>query len=91
MADSLVALTTAWANSSVCAGGVVDLARRRGPVLYARRDEVAGWETLLFINSAMVQPEDTPIRWTEPDDQRITMVGGWLRRSGSELSGFSTC
>ena len=27
-----------------------------------------------------VQPLDAPARWTEPGDQRITVVGGWLRR-----------
>ena len=54
----------------------------RGPVLYAQQR--SGWLGRLFtvykLRTMTVQPLDAPARWTEPGDQRITVVGGWLRR-----------
>ena len=54
----------------------------RGPVLYAQQR--SGWLgrpfTVYKLRTMTVQPADAPARWTEPGDQRITAVGGWLRR-----------
>ena len=54
----------------------------RGPLLYAQRR--SGWLgrpfTVYKLRTMTVQPADAPVCWTEPGDQRITMVGGWLRR-----------
>ena len=54
----------------------------RGPVLYAQQR--SGWLgrpfTVYKLRTMTVQPLDAPARWTEPGDQRITVVGGWLRR-----------
>lgn len=83
MADSLVAavlllLTAPFVLLAVLLIWLED----RGPVLYAQRR--SGWLgrpfTVYKLRTMTVQPEDAPVRWTEPDDQRITMVGGWLRR-----------
>ena len=54
----------------------------RGPVLFAQKR--SGWLgrpfTVYKLRTMTVQPLDAPACWTEPGDQRITMVGGWLRR-----------
>ena len=54
----------------------------RGPVFYAQQR--SGWLgrpfTVYKLRTMKVQPTDAPARWTEPGDQRITMVGVWLRR-----------
>ena len=54
----------------------------RGPVLFAQRR--SGWLgrpfTLYKLRTMTVQPADAPACWTQPGDQRITMVGFWLRR-----------
>ena len=54
----------------------------RGPVLYAQQR--SGWLgrpfTVYKLRTMSVQPADAPARWTQPGDQRITAVGGWLRR-----------
>ena len=53
-----------------------------GPVFYVQ--ERSGWLgrpfKLLKLRTMTVQPRDAPARWTELGDQRITAVGGWLRR-----------
>ena len=54
----------------------------RGPVFYAQRR--SGWLgrpfTVYKLRTMKVQPADAPACWTQPGDQRITMVGVWLRR-----------
>ena len=54
----------------------------RGPVFFAQQR--SGWLgrpfTVYKLRTMYVQPSDAPARWTEPGDQRITAVGGWLRR-----------
>ena len=54
----------------------------RGPIFYVQ--ERSGWLGRPFklykLRTMTVQPTDAPARWTEPGDQRITAVGGWLRR-----------
>ncbi len=54
----------------------------RGPVFYAQSR--SGWLgrsfTVYKLRTMTVQPADAPACWTEPGDQRITLVGGWLRR-----------
>ena len=83
MADLLVAavlllLTTPFVLLAVLLIWLED----RGPVLYAQRR--SGWLgrpfTVYKLRTMTVQPADAPACWTEPGDQRITMVGGWLRR-----------
>ena len=54
----------------------------RGPVLYAQQR--SGWLgrpfTVYKLRTMTVQPDDAPALWTQPGDQRITVVGDWLRR-----------
>ena len=54
----------------------------RGPVFYAQQR--SGWLgrpfTVYKLRTMSVQPVDAPARWTQPGDQRITAVGGLLRR-----------
>ena len=53
-----------------------------GPVFYSQQR--SGWLgrpfTLLKLRTMAVQPVDGPALWTKPGDQRITVVGQWLRR-----------
>ncbi len=54
----------------------------QGPVFY--RQQRSGWLgrpfTVLKLRTMRVQPNSSQILWTQPDDQRITAVGHWLRR-----------
>lgn len=54
----------------------------RGPVIYSQQR--SGWLgrpfTLYKLRTMTVQPADAPAMWTQPGDQRITVVGGLLRR-----------
>ncbi|TCD58104.1 sugar transferase [Synechococcus sp. BS55D] len=54
----------------------------RGPVVYSQQR--SGWLgrpfTVFKLRTMHVQPADAPALWTQPDDQRITRVGLWLRR-----------
>ena len=54
----------------------------RGPVFYAQQR--SGWLgrpfTVLKLRTMTVQPADAPAEWTHVGDQRITSVGGVLRR-----------
>ena len=54
----------------------------RGPVMYAQQR--TGWLgrpfTVYKLRTMTEQAPDAPARWTEPSDQRITKVGGLLRR-----------
>ena len=54
----------------------------RGPVFYAQQR--SGWLgrpfTVLKLRTMTVQPADAPAEWTQVGDQRITAVGGVLRR-----------
>ena len=54
----------------------------RGPVFYAQQR--SGWLgrpfTVYKLRTMIVQPPDVPACWTELEDQRITSVGGFLRR-----------
>ena len=53
-----------------------------GPVFYSQQR--SGWLgrpfTVLKLRTMAVQPADGPVLWTKPGDQRITVVGQWLRR-----------
>jgi len=53
-----------------------------GPMFYAQQR--SGWLgrpfTVLKLRTMSVQPVDAPAKWTQPGDQRITAVGGVLRR-----------
>ena len=53
-----------------------------GPVFYVQQR--SGWLgrpfTVRKLRTMSVQPVDAPAQWTQPGDQRITVVGGVLRR-----------
>ena len=54
----------------------------RGPIFYSQKR--SGWLgrpfTVLKLRTMTVQPVDAPAQWTQVGDQRITAVGGVLRR-----------
>tara|TARA_B100001939_G_scaffold57790_1_gene46921 strand:- start:305 stop:1306 length:1002 start_codon:yes stop_codon:yes gene_type:complete len=54
----------------------------RGPIVYSQKR--SGWLgrpfTVLKLRTMTVQPADAPAEWTQVGDQRITSVGGVLRR-----------
>jgi len=54
----------------------------QGPVFYIQQR--SGWLGQSFkvvkLRTMTVQPVDAPATWTTHKDQRITFVGGWLRR-----------
>ena len=54
----------------------------RGPIFYAQKR--SGWLgrpfTVLKLRTMTVQSPGSPVTWTQLGDQRITRVGGWLRR-----------
>ena len=54
----------------------------RGPVFYAQQR--SGWLgrpfTVMKLRTMSVQPPDAPAEWTQVGDQRITAIGGILRR-----------
>lgn len=54
----------------------------RGPIFYSQKR--SGWLgrpfTVLKLRTMTVQPADAPAEWTQVGDQRITAVGGVLRR-----------
>tara|TARA_Y100001954_G_scaffold220173_1_gene255019 strand:- start:294 stop:1643 length:1350 start_codon:yes stop_codon:yes gene_type:complete len=54
----------------------------QGPVFYAQQR--TGWLgrpfTVLKLRTMTVQPSDAPAEWTQIGDQRVTVVGGFLRR-----------
>ena len=83
MADLLVAAVLLLLTSPfVLLAAFLIWLEDRGPVLYAQQR--SGWLgrpfTVHKLRTMTVQPADAPARWTEPGDQRITLVGGFLRR-----------
>lgn len=54
----------------------------RGPIFYSQQR--SGWLgrpfTVLKLRTMSVQPADAPAEWTQEGDQRITAIGGVLRR-----------
>ena len=54
----------------------------RGPIFYVQKR--SGWLgrpfTVLKLRTMSVQSPGSPATWTQLGDQRITRVGGWLRR-----------
>ena len=83
MADLLVAalLLLITAPFMVVAALLIWL-EDRGPVFYAQQR--SGWLgrpfTVLKLRTMTVQPANAPAEWTQVGDQRITAVGGVLRR-----------
>ena len=83
MADLLVAalllLTTA---PFIAVAALLIWLEDRGPVFYAQQR--SGWLgrpfTVMKLRTMSVQPADAPAEWTKVGDQRITAVGGVLRR-----------
>ena len=83
MADLLLAALLLFLTSPfVLLAALLIWLEDRGPVLYAQQR--SGWLgrpfTVYKLRTMTVEPADAPARWTEPGDQRITQVGGWLRR-----------
>tara|TARA_B100000674_G_scaffold499469_1_gene546256 strand:+ start:418 stop:1767 length:1350 start_codon:yes stop_codon:yes gene_type:complete len=54
----------------------------KGPIFYTQQR--SGWLgtpfKVLKLRTMTVQPSDAPAIWTTVGDQRITYIGGWLRR-----------
>ena len=83
MADLLVAAVLLLITSPfVLVAALLIWLEDRGPVLYAQKR--SGWLgrpfTVYKLRTMTVQPADSPALWTQPGDQRITLVGEWLRR-----------
>ena len=83
MADLLVAAVLLLLTAPfVLVAALLIWLEDRGPVVYAQQR--TGWLgrpfTVYKLRTMTVQPENAPASWTQPGDQRITLVGGWLRR-----------
>jgi lipopolysaccharide/colanic/teichoic acid biosynthesis glycosyltransferase len=83
MADLLVAAVLLLLSAPfVLLAALLIWLEDRGPVVYAQQR--SGWLgrpfTVYKLRTMTVQPTNAPARWTQPGDQRITRVGGWLRR-----------
>lgn len=83
MADLLVAAVLLLLSAPfVLLAALLIWLEDRGPVVYVQQR--SGWLgrpfTVYKLRTMTVQPADAPARWTQPGDQRITAVGGWLRR-----------
>ena len=83
MADLLVAVLLLLLTAPfVLLAALLIWLEDRGPVLYAQQR--SGWLgrpfTVYKLRTMTVQPADAPALWTQPGDQRITVVGDWLRR-----------
>lgn len=83
MADLLVSATLLLLTAPfILAASLLIWIEDRGPVFYVQQR--SGWLgrpfRVLKLRTMTVQPVDAPAQWTQPGDQRITVVGGWLRR-----------
>ena len=83
MADLLVALVLLLLTSPFIAGAALLIwMEDRGPIFYSQQR--SGWLgrpfTVLKLRTMSVQPADAPVEWTQVGDQRITAIGGILRR-----------
>ena len=83
MADLLVSATLLLLTFPfILAAALLIWIEDRGPVFYVQQR--SGWLgrpfRVLKLRTMTVQPVDAPAQWTQPGDQRITVVGGWLRR-----------
>ena len=83
LADMFVAASLLMLTAPLVGlGGLLIWLEDQGPVFY--RQQRSGWLGLPFtvfkLRTMTVQPIDGPALWTKPGDQRITVVGQWLRR-----------
>ena len=83
LADLLVATTLLFATAPfIAVAALLIWLEDRGPVFYAQQRSC--WLgrpfTVLKLRTMTVQPADAPAEWTQVGDQRITVVGGFLRR-----------
>jgi len=83
LADVFVAATLLLITAPVVlTAAVLIWLEDRGPIVYAQQR--SGWRgrpfSVLKLRTMTVQPSDAPAIWTKPGDQRITPVGGVLRR-----------
>ena len=83
MADLLVAATLLLLTAPfVMVAALLIKLEDGGPVFYSQQR--SGWLgrpfTVLKLRTMSVQPVDAPAKWTQLGDQRITAVGGVLRR-----------
>ena len=83
LADMFVAASLLMLTAPLVGlGGLLIWLEDQGPVFY--RQQRSGWLGLPFtvfkLRTMTVQPIDGPALWTKPGDQRITVVGHWLRR-----------
>ena len=83
LADLLVAAVLLLITSPfVALAALLIWLEDQGPVFYSQQR--SGWLgrpfTVLKLRTMGVQPSDVPAIWTKPGDQRITVVGQWLRR-----------
>ena len=83
MADLMVsALLLLLTAPLMAVGALLIWLEDRGPIFYTQQR--SGWLgrpfTVLKLRTMTVQPADAPAEWTQVGDQRITAVGGVLRR-----------
>ena len=83
MADLLLAaVLLLFTAPLVLLASILILLEDGGPVLYVQKR--SGWLgrpfTVYKLRTMTVQPSNSPALWTQPGDQRITLVGDWLRR-----------
>ena len=83
LADLLVAATLLLLTTPfVLFAALLIWLEDQGPVFYSQQR--SGWMgrpfTLLKLRTMREQPKAGYVLWTQPGDQRITVVGHWLRR-----------
>ena len=83
MADLLVsALLLLLTSPFIAFAALLIWLEDRGPIFYSQQR--TGWLgrpfTVLKLRTMSVQPPDAPAEWTQVGDQRITVIGGILRR-----------
>ena len=83
MADLLVAAVLLLLTSPfIAVAALLIWLEDRGPIFYSQQR--SGWLgrpfTVLKLRTMSVQPADAPAEWTQVGDQRITAIGGVLRR-----------
>ena len=82
MADLVVAVVLLLLTAPSAVAAVLIWIEDSGPIFYSQQR--TGWLgrpfTVLKLRTMKVQPADAPAEWTQVGDQRITAIGGVLRR-----------